>query len=195
MRFKEGGSTHAQTHEWTLTTLRFPLVSRSASRNSPARLGSMLSCRRRASLPAPGRHRGRIPEWHTETRTDINTVLQHGASAGPPHAAGWDEAGTGAGGAQPPELSAMSRTPEAGVRTAEAPRRVLLLPAASVGFIRSSGAGGERVSSRAGCGCLRDPRILPYLPDPSGPKQNRKYGGTSFIYVRGETLPVKHPDI
>ncbi len=102
-----------QVYVWNLTTLRFPLVSRSASRNSPARLGSMLSCRRRASLPAPGRHRGRIPEWHTETRTDIKTVLQQAVSAGPPHAACWDEAGTGAGGAQPPELSAMSRTTEA----------------------------------------------------------------------------------
>lgn len=93
---------------WKLTTLRFPLVSRSASRNSPARLGSMLSWRRRASLPAPGRHSGRIPEWHTDTRTDIKTVLQQAVGAGPPHAACWDEAGTGAGGAQPPELSAMS---------------------------------------------------------------------------------------
>lgn len=98
----------------TLTTLRFPLVSRKASRNSPARLGSMLSCRRRASLPAPGRYSGRIPEWHTETRTDIKTVLQQAVGAGPPHAACGDEAGIGAGGAQPPELRAMSRTPRTG---------------------------------------------------------------------------------
>lgn len=104
---------HIQVYVWNLTTLRFPLVSRSASRNSPARLGSMLSWRRRASLPAPGRHRGRMPEWHTETRTDIKTVLQQAVIVGPPHATCWDEAGTGAGGAQAPELSAISRTPEA----------------------------------------------------------------------------------
>lgn len=56
-----------------------------------------------------------MPEWHTETRTDIKTVLQQAVDAGPPHAAAacWVEAVTGAGGAQPPELSAMSRTPEA----------------------------------------------------------------------------------
>lgn len=90
-----------------LTTLRLPLVSRRANRNSPARLGSMLSCRRRASLPAPGRQSGRIPEWQTETRTDIRTVLQL-ASVGPPCIA-WDGTGTGAG-VQPPELSAMSPT-------------------------------------------------------------------------------------
>lgn len=96
---------------WNLTTLRFPLVSRSARRNSPARFGSMLSCRRRESLPAPGRHRGLIPEWDTETRTDIRTVLQHAAGLGPLHAGCWDEAGTGAGRAQLPELSAMFRTP------------------------------------------------------------------------------------
>ena len=75
----------------------------------------MLSWRRRVSLPAPGRHSGRIPEWHTDTRTDIRTVVQQAVGAGPPQAACWDEeAGTGAGGAQPPELRAMSRTPEAG---------------------------------------------------------------------------------
>ncbi|KAI3374894.1 hypothetical protein L3Q82_021433, partial [Scortum barcoo] len=82
----------------------------------------MLSCRRRASLPAPGRHSGRIPEWHTDTRTDMRTVLQQAASAGPPHAVCWEEAATGAGGAQPPELSAMSRAAEAvGWRVSEAP--------------------------------------------------------------------------
>lgn len=36
----------------------------------------MLSCRRSDSSPAPGRHSGRIPEWHTETRTDMRTVWQ-----------------------------------------------------------------------------------------------------------------------
>lgn len=96
----------------SLTTLRFPLVSLRASRNSPARLGSMLSCRRRASLPAPGRHRGRIPEWDTETRTDMRTVLQQAVSGGPLHAAFWDEAEMGAGGAQPPELRAMAQAAE-----------------------------------------------------------------------------------
>lgn len=104
---------NTQVDVWSLTTLRFPLVSLSASRNSPARLGSMLSWSRRASLPAPGRHRGLIPEWHTETRTDINTVLQQAVGAGPPHEACWDEAVAGAGGTQPPELRAMSRAPEA----------------------------------------------------------------------------------
>uniref|UniRef100_A0A3Q2QP31 alanine transaminase n=1 Tax=Fundulus heteroclitus TaxID=8078 RepID=A0A3Q2QP31_FUNHE len=74
-----------------LTTLRFPLVSRRASRNSPARFGSMLSCSRRESLPAPGRQRGLIPEWDTETRTDMRTVLQHAVGPGPLHAGCWDE--------------------------------------------------------------------------------------------------------
>lgn len=97
----------------SLTTLRFPLVSLRASRNSPARLGSMLSCRRRASLPAPGRHKGRIPEWDTETRTDMRTVVQQAVSGGPLHTAFWeDEAEIGAGGAQPPELRAMAQTAE-----------------------------------------------------------------------------------
>lgn len=121
VHIKHGREHTLQAHRCiraSLTTLRFPLVSLSASRNSPARLGSMLSCSRRASLPVPGRHRGRIPEWHTDTRTDINTVLQQGVNAvpPPPHAACWDEAGTGAGGAQPPELRAMSRTLQGGVR-------------------------------------------------------------------------------
>lgn len=127
-----GSYTQVYMYGGHLTTLRFPLVSRSASRNSPARLGSILSCSRRASLPTPGRHSGRIPEWHTETRTDIKTVLQQAVRPGPLHAVCWDEAETGAGGAQPPELSAMSRALRGGVGVSEAPRQVLLLPAASI---------------------------------------------------------------
>lgn len=159
---------------WHLTTLRFPLVSRSASRNSPARLGSMLSCSRRASLPTPGRHRGRIPEWHTETRTDIKTVLQQAVRPGPLHAACWDEAETGAGGAQPPELRAMSRALRGGVRVCEAPRQVLQLPAASVQSIRSAWLRWDRVSSREGCGCLHAPKFLPYRPDPRQSRSDTK---------------------
>lgn len=79
----------------------------------------MLSWRRSASLPAPGRHRGRIPEWQTETRTDIKTVLQQAVGIGPPHVACWDEAETVAGVAQPPELRAMTR---ARVKVSVAPR-------------------------------------------------------------------------
>lgn len=51
-----------------------PLLSWSDSRNSPDFPGSMLSCSRSDSSPAPGRHSGRIPEWHTDTRTDMRTV-------------------------------------------------------------------------------------------------------------------------
>lgn len=35
-------------------------------------------------------------------------MLQQAVGTGPPHAACWDEAGTVAGGAQPPELRAMT---------------------------------------------------------------------------------------
>lgn len=60
-----------------LTTLRpEPPASSRDRRNSPDFPGSMPSCRRSDSSPAPGRHSGRIPEWHTDTRTDARTVRQ-----------------------------------------------------------------------------------------------------------------------
>lgn len=96
----------------SLTTLRpvpVSLASRSARRNSPALPGIMLSCRRRDSSPAPGKHNGRIPEWHTETRTDISTVLQPARELPNPDREG-DGAGGGVG-AHPPELSAISLAP------------------------------------------------------------------------------------
>lgn len=91
-----------------LTTLRpaaVPLMSRNARRNSPAFPGSMLSWRRRDSSPAPGRQSGRIPEWHTDTFTDIKTVLQADCEASWPR---WDDDWAGGGVlVHPPELSDM----------------------------------------------------------------------------------------
>lgn len=86
-----------------LTTLRPELqTSLRANRNSPARFGSMLNWRRSVSSPAPGRHSGRSPEWHTDTRTDMSTVLQVDCSV--PRTEDWAGGGIWA---HPPELKAI----------------------------------------------------------------------------------------
>lgn len=92
-----------------LTTVRpVPLQSWSDSRNSPDFLGSMLSCSCSGSSPAPGRHSGRILEWHTDTRTDMRTVWQPSCVGEAPWWLGttedWSAVWPGAG-VHPPELS------------------------------------------------------------------------------------------
>ncbi len=98
--------THVRRFLTTLRPAAAPLMSRNARRNSPAFPGSMLSWRRRDSSPAPGRQSGRIPEWHTDTFTDIKTVQQADCEASWPR---WDGADWAGGGVwvHPPELSDM----------------------------------------------------------------------------------------
>lgn len=151
----------------------------------------MLSWRRRVSLPAPGRHKGRIPEWHTETRTDIRTVVQHAVGAGPPHTTCCDETDTGAVDAQPPELRAMSRAPQSGSKdlapVGECKRCPLLL----------CGLGGPTMFIK-GVLCYR--QALGYYSlgkffhiylnshREAKIKHNRKCRSTSLIYVRREIV-------
>lgn len=149
----------------------------------------MLSCRRRASLPAPGRHKGRIPEWDTDTRTDIRTVLQQTSGPGPLQVAcSWDEAVTEAGGAKLPELSAMSQTPR------QVEGGSLLLPATAVVSIRSATVERKCICSRSGYSCCLALNVPTFLSELSGrgTKEN-KTGSTGsrrtrLLFTSGEKL-------